>query len=52
MKVNPTWSSPMCPWFLTSMPGSDPNEDGVAFMSLDCVDPLMPAKSDEDMQNE
>ncbi|WP_346860668.1 amidohydrolase family protein [uncultured Draconibacterium sp.] len=52
MKVNPTWSSPMCPWFLTSMPGSDPNEDGAAFMSLDCVDPLMPAKSDEDMQNE
>ena len=52
MKMNPAWSSPMCPWFLSSMPGSDPNEQGGAFMSLDCVDPLMPAKDDEDMQNE
>lgn len=52
MKVNPNWSSPMCPWFLTSMPGADPNEQAGNFMNLDCVDPLMPAKSDEDMQNE
>jgi len=52
MKMNPAWSSPMCPWFLTSMPGSDPNDKGGSFMSLDCVDPLMPAKDDADMQKE
>lgn len=52
MKMNPDWSSPMCPWFLSNMPGSDPNEQGAAFMSTDCVDPLMPAKDDEDMQRE
>ena len=52
MKVNPNWSSPMCPWFLTSMPGSDPLQQGNNFMSMDCVDPLMPAESDEEMQNE
>lgn len=52
MKMNPSWSSPMCPWFLSSMPGYDPNEQGNFFMNLDCVDPLMPAKDDEDMQNE
>jgi len=52
MKVNPAWSSPMCPWFLTSMPGGDPNEAPSMFMNLDCVDPLQPAENDEDMQNE
>ncbi len=52
MKVNPNWSSPMCPWFLKDMPGADPNEKAPHFMNIDCVDPLMPAKSDEDMQNE
>jgi predicted TIM-barrel fold metal-dependent hydrolase len=52
MKVNPAWSSSMCPWFLTSMPGGDPNEAPDMFMNLGCVDPLQPAKSDEDMQNE
>jgi uncharacterized protein len=52
MKVNPAWASPMCPWFLSSMPGSDPNDKAGAFMSLDCVDPLQPAKSDKEMQDE
>jgi len=52
MKVNPSWSSPMCPWFLSDMPGADPNEQGGSFMIPDCVDPLMPARSDEEMQNE
>ena len=52
MKVNPSWSSPMCPWFLTSMPGSDPLSQENNFMSVDCVDPLMPAESDQDMQDE
>ncbi|HOF55050.1 MAG TPA: amidohydrolase family protein [Prolixibacteraceae bacterium] len=52
MKMNSTWSSSMCPWFLTSMPEGDPNEAPDMFMNLGCVDPLQPAKSDEDMQNE
>ncbi|MGB4538521.1 MAG: hypothetical protein WBI19_00165 [Prolixibacteraceae bacterium] len=50
--MNSTWSSSMCPWFLTSMPEGDPNEAPDMFMNLGCVDPLQPAKSDEDMQNE
>jgi hypothetical protein len=50
MKVNPSWASPMCPWFLSNMPGSDPNEQPPSFMNLDCPDPLQPAKSDEEMQ--
>ncbi|WP_282590677.1 amidohydrolase family protein [Gaoshiqia sediminis] len=50
MKVNPAWSSPMCPWFLSDMPGADPNEPAPFFMNLDCSDPLQPARSDEEMQ--
>ncbi|WP_423126329.1 amidohydrolase family protein [Gaoshiqia sp. Z1-71] len=50
MKVNPAWSSPMCPWFLSDMPGGDPNEPASFFMNLDCSDPLQPSKSDEEMQ--
>ncbi len=52
MKVNPDWASPMCPWFLSDMPGGDPTQAPPSFMSLDCVDPLQPAKSDEEMQEE
>ncbi len=52
MRVNPNWSSPMCPWFLSSMPGADPNDERPSFMNLDCTDPLMPAKSDAQMQEE
>jgi predicted TIM-barrel fold metal-dependent hydrolase len=52
MKMNPAWSSPMCPWFLTNMPGGDPNDPPLSFMNLDCVDPLMPTGSDEEMQEE
>ncbi len=52
MKVNLAWAAPMCPWFLSNMPGADPNEEASFFMSLDCVDPLPAAKSDEEMQEE
>lgn len=52
MKVNPNWASPMCPWFLLDMPGADPTQQPPSFMSLDCVDPLQPATSDEEMQEE
>lgn len=52
MKVNPQWVSPMCPWFLSDMPGYDPNEKAPGITSSGCVDPLQPAKSDEEMQSE
>lgn len=52
MKVNPDWTSPMCPWFLKNMPGADPNEEAPFFMKLDCSDPLIPAANDEEMQEE
>jgi hypothetical protein len=26
MKVNPAFAGDMCPWFLSSMPGADPND--------------------------
>ena len=52
MKVNPSWASPMCPWFLSNMPGADPLQAPPSFQNLDCVDPLMPATSDEEMQDE
>ncbi len=52
MKTNPDRSGPMCPWFLSDMPGADPNNHSPSFRNLDCVDPLMPAKSDEEMKNE
>jgi hypothetical protein len=49
MKMNPGMS-PMCPWFLSNMPGGDPHQDAPSFMKTDCVNPLQPATSDEDMQ--
>jgi len=52
MKVNPAWGGPMCPWFLSSMPGADPLAPPPSFQNLDCVDPLMPATSDAEMQDE
>ena len=38
----------MCPWFLEIMPGTDP-KTGMAFPSKDCVDPLKPAKNDDEL---
>lgn len=52
MKVDSDWARPMCPWFLADMPGGDPLEEAPSFMRTDCSDPLMPAKSDEEMQEE
>ncbi len=52
MKVNPEWGAPMCPWFLSDMPGTDPNLPMVDITKVDCVDPLIPAKSDQEMQDE
>ena len=54
MKINPNFSMPLCPWFLSDMPGGDPNEEAGmrSFLNSDCLDPLMPAESDEDLKNE
>ena len=51
MKVNPKFSSEMCPWFLKDMPGSGPNQEPPSFISTGCVAPLKPAKSDKEMQD-
>lgn len=55
-RVNPeSLDPPLCPWFLSNMPGFDPNEKvnpRTAHLNYDCVDPLMPATSDEEMKNE
>ncbi|WP_247235704.1 amidohydrolase family protein [Telluribacter sp. SYSU D00476] len=50
MKVNPNFSMELCPWFLRDMPGGDPNGAAPSFLSQDCVDPLQPAKTDQEMQ--
>lgn len=50
MKVNPNFSSEMCPWFLSNMPGGDPNEKMQFSASGNCANPLKPAKSDAEMQ--
>ena len=52
MKVNPEWGAPMCPWFLSNMPGTDPNLPMVDITKADCVDPLIPAKNDKEMPDE
>jgi hypothetical protein len=50
MKINPANTREMCPWFLTSMPGGDPNEKMTFKPGEGCADPLKPAKSDAEMQ--
>jgi predicted TIM-barrel fold metal-dependent hydrolase len=50
MKVNPNFASDMCPWFLSNMPGGDPNQPAPPFLNTDCADPLKAAKTDQEMQ--
>lgn len=53
MRVSPGFALEMCPWFLKDMPGSDPSQPARALgavFSGGCVDPLQPAKSDQEMQ--
>ena len=50
MKLNPNFTSDLCPWFLKDMPGADPHGEAPSFFNSDCVTPLKPAKSDADMQ--
>lgn len=51
MKVNPAFSMDMCPWFLSNMPGADPNQAPPAFINTDCAQPLKAAKSDKEFQD-
>jgi predicted TIM-barrel fold metal-dependent hydrolase len=51
MKVNPAFAMDMCPWFLSNMPGSDPNQQTPAFINTDCANPLKAAKSDKEFQD-
>ena len=50
--VSPAFSAPLCPWFLSDMAGGDPNDPAPAFFNDDCVDPLPPAASDAELQEE
>jgi len=51
MKMNPAFAADMCPWFLSSMPGADPNEKPPAFINTDCAMPLKAARSDQEFQD-
>ena len=51
MKLNPAFASDMCPWFLSNMPGGDPNEKPPVFMNTDCASPLRAARTDQEFQD-
>jgi uncharacterized protein len=51
MKVNPAFARDMCPWFLSNMPGGDPNSPAPAFINTDCAQPLKAAKTDKEFQD-
>lgn len=50
MKVNPAFANDLCPWFLSSMPGSGPGEAPPSFIHTGCAHPLKAAKSDAEFQ--
>jgi len=55
-KIAPgTPQSGLCPWFLSDMPGADPNDDpasAYSFMRGDCQDPWLSATSNEELKKE
>ena len=53
MKVNPAFGGDMCPWFLSSMPGADPNDKSnpFSFVNTDCATPLKAARTDKEFQD-
>lgn len=52
MKVNANFASDMSPWFLSNMPGTDPNEPTPKFLNADGAIVLKAAKSDQEFQEE
>lgn len=51
MKIGSFQMGDLCPWFLSSMPGTDP-KTGMSFnVSGDCVDPIKAAKNDEELMS-
>jgi hypothetical protein len=51
-KVRPG-TPPLCPWFLSDMPGADPlDKTPFSFRKTDCLDPWPAAQSDEEFKNE
>jgi uncharacterized protein len=50
MKISPGIPN-MCPWFLSNMPGGDPNKPAPNFLATDCADPLKAAQSDKEFQD-
>ncbi|CAM4210514.1 amidohydrolase [Cytophagaceae bacterium 50C-KIRBA] len=52
MKVNANFASDMSPWFLSNMPGTDPNEPTPKFLNADGAIMLKAAHSDEEFQDE
>jgi predicted TIM-barrel fold metal-dependent hydrolase len=51
MKLNPKFAADMCPWFLSDMPGGDPNQPPPSMLNTDCATPLKAAKSDREFQD-
>ena len=52
MKVNAQMANDMSPWFLSNMPGTDPNEPMPKFLNGDGAISLKAAKSDQEFQEE
>ena len=52
MRIGPMGANlpAMCPWFLEDMPGTTPGVPIPFSMDDGCVDPLQPARSDEELQ--
>lgn len=51
MKMNPAFAADMCPWFLSDMPGADPNQPAPPFINTDCAMPLKAARTDKEFQD-
>ena len=51
MKLNPAFASDMCPWFLSDMPGGDPDQPPPSMLNTNCATPLKAAKSDREFQD-
>ena len=51
-KINPNFANDMSPWFLSDMPGADPNGPMPKFLNSDGAISLKAAKSDKEFQDE